>query len=97
MDAREIFLGHREETQRIGVAQIGFRSEREAREVAQGLQLIGMHAGIVELLPVARIAGIGMRERPAQPLQLQCAQFGERCRFDRIQRHRQTAFIVSKS
>ena len=47
-------LRHREHAERIVVAQVLLGREREIREIGEDLQVVGMHAGRVELAPIVR-------------------------------------------
>jgi hypothetical protein len=54
VDARHPIARHGEHAERVVVAQVLLHGEGELREVVEVLQIVGMHAGGVEGLPVMR-------------------------------------------
>ena len=59
----------------IGLAQIGLRRKGELRQIRELLQVVGVHAGRVELGAIVRYVVVRMAERPFHALQLQRLQF----------------------
>jgi hypothetical protein len=83
MQPDELLARHREQAERVGVAQIGLDRKREAREVGEGAEVIGPHARSIELLPDVRDLGIGARDRLLQTTQLQRRELVARHGFGR--------------
>ena len=71
VDADQFFARHREHVERVVVAQVGLRGEREFRKVRQLPEVRRLHAGLVERLPVMRDVVVGVRQRPRHPFGLQ--------------------------
>ena len=82
-----LFTRHGEHAERIGVAQVLLHGERELREVGQRLQVVRVHAGRVEARAVEGRVGVGVRQRPLQPLRA-AAQRSRRARRSRSARGR---------
>ena len=81
----DLVAGDGEHPERVVLAQVRLGGEREARQVGQGTEVVGMYAGPLVRRPVVRDPLVRVPDRPAQPLQLQRAQFLDRCPFDRLQ------------
>jgi hypothetical protein len=86
MDTHHLFHRHREQAERIGVAQVRLATERKPREVLERAAVGRFHAGGVEFLADVRHAVVGVLQRPAQPLELQFAQLLSRSLLDGFQR-----------
>ena len=71
MDAAELLARHGEHAERIGVAQVLLHGEGKLREVGERLQVVRMHAVVVEPLPVEGRVLVGVADRPLHPLELQ--------------------------
>ena len=82
MDTGDLVLRNSENAERIIVAQVEFGGEREQAEIAQRLEVVRMHAGVVELAAIGGDIVVGMPERPFQPLRLQRGDLVARCRLD---------------
>ena len=54
-------------------------------EIRQLLQVVRMHTGRIERVPIMRHVVIGVPERPLQALELQAAQFVLACRLDWVE------------
>ena len=61
----------REQAERVVVAQVRFDRERKTRDVGEGLEIVGPHAGGIELSAERRHLAIGARDRPLQATKLQ--------------------------
>jgi hypothetical protein len=71
MDAHDLIARHREHAERVVLAQMLLGGERELRQVAQLLQVGGVHTAFVEGTPVVRHLVVGMLQRGFHALQLQ--------------------------
>jgi hypothetical protein len=85
VQARHPLSRHREQAERIVVAQVGLDRERELRQVGERLQVGGMDALGVERLPIVFDVGIGVLQAPLQPLELQRLQLVAAGALDRLE------------
>ena len=85
MDAQQLVARHGEHAEGVVIAQIFLVGERELGQVGQSFQVAGADTFFVERLTVMRHIVIGMLQRPAQALQLQCLDFVAAGGFDRLQ------------
>jgi len=74
VNARDLVLRHREHPERIAVAQVALGREREARQIRERFQVVGMHARFVEFAAIDGGVLIRMPERPFQAFELQRGQ-----------------------
>ena len=81
----DLFARHREHAERIMRAQIVFAGERKFAQIVERLQIVGMHAGLVECVLVMRDVIVGVRQRPFQPLELQRGNLVARGDLDRLE------------
>ena len=81
----DVLARHREHAERVVLAQRGLRGERQPGEVGEGLDLVGVHARVVERLPVVGDVVVGVAHRPPQPLELEGTELLEGCGLDRVQ------------
>jgi hypothetical protein len=86
VDARQLLARHGEHAEGVAVAQVLLGGEGKLRQVGQLLQVVGVHARLVELGLVHRRVGVGVGQRPLEPLQLQRAQLVDAGLLDRLQR-----------
>jgi hypothetical protein len=86
MDAHDALHRHREEAERVGLAQVRLGGEGKFRQVIERTAIVRLDARCVELPAVGRHVLVGVGERPAQPLQLQVLQLFARCLLDRLER-----------
>ena len=85
MHARQILARHGEHAERIVRPQVLLAGERELREVIQRPEVIRMHPGAIERGSVMRYVGVGMAQRPGEPLALQRGNLIARRRFDCVE------------
>ena len=87
VDAHHLFPGGGEHAEGVVGAQVRLGGKGKQAQVSQGLQVIGMHALVVEGLAVMRHVVVGMAQAPAHTLQLQCLQGLFAGRLDCFQVH----------
>ncbi len=75
VDPDHLLAGHREHAERVVLPQVGLAGQRVLGQVGQVLAVVGVHARGVERRAVVRHVGVGVPQRPAEPLQLQRVQF----------------------
>ena len=85
MDTPDLFARHGKHAEGVIVAQVLLHREGKFRQIGQGFQIVGMHAGFVELLFVEGHIVIGMFQRPFHPVQLQGRDFIARGDFNRVE------------
>ena len=85
MHARQFLARHGEHAEWIIRPQVLLAGERELREVTQRPEVIRMHAGAIERGSVVCRVGVGMAQRPGEPLALQRGNLIARRRFDCVE------------
>ncbi|MCY1302963.1 hypothetical protein D9M70_526490 [compost metagenome] len=85
VQADDLALRHGEHAERVVVAQVALAGERELAEIVQRFQVVGVHAGLGEALPVQRHIVVGMLQAPAQAFQLVLAQLVDAGGFHRVE------------
>ena len=85
MQAHDLLAGRREHAERVILPQVGLAGQRVLGQVGQVLAVVGVHASGVERRAAVRHVGVGVPQRPAEPLQLQRAQFIGRGPLDGLQ------------
>src|SRR5262249_16875029 len=85
VNPRDSLARHREHSERVRLAKILLRSEWEPREVGKIPQGAGVRSRGIEALTIARDVVVGVREGPAQPLELQGADLVDRGALDRLE------------
>jgi len=75
---------HGEQAEGIGLAQVLLGGVREFRQIGQGLQVVRMRPGALELAADGLDVPVGVRQRPAQALELQGREFPAAGRLDRL-------------
>ena len=68
MDAHDVLARHREETERIVIAQVVLARERQPPEVVERADLLGSDARVVEALAVEADAVVDVRGDCVQAL-----------------------------
>ena len=71
MHAHQLFARHREHVERIVVAEVGLRGEREVAEIGELPKIARMHTRFVEGFAVVRDIVVGARQRPGHAPGLQ--------------------------
>ena len=82
VQAHDLLARRGEHAEGIGIAQVALHREREFGEVFEPRQVGGMDARGVELGAIDRRILVGVGERPAQAVELQCGQFVARRGLD---------------
>ena len=85
VDAHDLLARHGEHAEGIVVAQVLLGGEGELGEVGQRVEVVGMHAGGVERLPVVGHVVVDVPQRPLQPLELQGGDLVARGDLDRVE------------
>ncbi len=88
MEARDLVARRGEQAEGVVVAQVLLGGEGELGEVGEGLQIVGMDAGGVELGAVMGHAVVDAMQRPFQPFDLQRGQLVARGGLDRLRQVR---------
>ena len=70
MHAHDVAHWRGEQAVGVSVAQVGLGAEWKLREVREGVQIVGPHAGGVEFLAIVRDIVVGALQRPFQALEL---------------------------
>ncbi len=85
MDARYALARHGEHAEGVVVAQVFLARERKLGDVGELLEIVRVHARLVEGLFIVRHILVGVADSPFQPFELQGLQFVAAGVFDRIQ------------
>src|SRR5258708_12111457 len=84
MNSRHSLHGHAEETERIGLPQVGLGGEWKVLKIFEGAQVLRAYTGLVEFPTITRIVGVGVSQRRLQALELQGLQLRARRTQDRL-------------
>ena len=76
VDAGDLLHRHGEHAERVGLAQVGLRRERQLRDIRQRADVVGVHARLVELARVERHVRVGVPHGLLQPLELERLDLG---------------------
>ena len=85
VDAHDLLARHREQAERIGVAQVRLGGEREAGQILEVLELVRMRANRLALGTVRSDVVVGVTHRPFQPVELQSPELVGARGLDRFQ------------
>ena len=85
VDAGDLVLRHGEHAEGVVGPQVVLRREGELREVRQGAEIVGVHAGGLEGLTVMRHVLVGVAQRPGEALHLQAGDLVARGGLDRLE------------
>jgi len=84
VDAHDLLARHGEHAEREVLAQRLLRGERQLGQVGEVPHVVGVHAGGVERGLVVGNVGVGMPDRPFEPVKLERAQFVKGSALDRL-------------
>ena len=73
MNPRDLVAGDGKHPEGIVIPQVGFDGEREFGQIAQALQIIGMHACFIKAFAIKGHVVIGVTQGPFQTVKLQRA------------------------
>src|SRR6266700_1725546 len=85
MNANDLLARYGEHPERIMIAQFLLGGERQARQITQRLQVVGMESCPLECGAIVRHVIVGVPQRPLQTLQLQRLELLAARRLDRLE------------